>query len=104
MKTPLNEIRITEELAGCTPWWRDGNSIKSGFQFSGFPQALAFVNRSAALAEAANHHPDIDIRWNKVFFTLTTHSSGGLTLPDFELAKSITLVSAEMGGVVLPRV
>lgn len=50
---------------------------------------MAFVNRVAALAEEANHHPDIDIRWNKVRLTLTTHSAGGLTTKDFELARQL---------------
>ena len=50
---------------------------------------MEFVNEVAALAEEANHHPDIDIRWNKVTLVLTTHSEGGLTQNDFDLAKKI---------------
>lgn len=54
-----------------------------------FVHAMGFVNSVALLAEKANHHPDIDIRWNKVMLTLSTHSEGGLTAKDFALAKEI---------------
>ena len=54
-----------------------------------FAASLAFVNVVAAAAEAANHHPDIDIRWNKVHLVLTTHSAGGLTVLDIALAAAI---------------
>jgi 4a-hydroxytetrahydrobiopterin dehydratase len=57
------------------------------FQFKDFPAAVKFVNAVAELAEEAQHHPDIDIRWNKVTLALTTHDAGGLTEKDFLLAK-----------------
>jgi 4a-hydroxytetrahydrobiopterin dehydratase len=59
----------------------------STFQFKDFPAAIKFVNAVAGLAGQAWHHPDIDIRWNKVTFALTTHDSGGLTDKDFALAE-----------------
>lgn len=70
-----------------TPWWTlKGGHIERSFKFGGFPAAIDFVNRVAEAAETANHHPDIDIRWNKVTLRLSTHSAGGLTPLDFDLA------------------
>ncbi len=67
-------------------WKRDGQEIHRRFEFKNFPEAIEFVNKIATIAENANHHPDIDIRWNKVTLSLTTHDAGGLTEKDFELA------------------
>jgi len=72
------------------PTWKlDDNSIERTFIFEGFPAAIEFVNKMAAEAEGMNHHPDIDIRWNKVKVVLRTHSAGGLTDLDFMLATKI---------------
>ena len=70
------------------PDWREeaGNIVRQ-FEFEDFMKAMAFVNRVAELSESAWHHPDIDIRWNKVRLALCTHSEGGLTIKDFELAR-----------------
>jgi 4a-hydroxytetrahydrobiopterin dehydratase len=72
------------------PDWRleDGQLIRS-ITFSTFPQAIDFVSRIAAFAEAANHHPDMDIRYNKLRVALVTHDSGGITQKDVDLATSI---------------
>ncbi len=70
-------------------WENNGKEITRTYKFSDFKEALVFVNRVADLAEAADHHPDIDIRYNKVRLTLSTHSAGGLTDKDFSLAKQI---------------
>ena len=67
-------------------WRRAGSLICREFEFSDFIAAMAFVNRVAEAAEAAQHHPDIDIRWNRVCLAFTTHDAGGLTVLDFELA------------------
>ena len=67
-------------------WQRAGSLIRREFEFSDFIAAMAFVNRVAEAAEAAQHHPDIDIRWNRVCLAFTTHDAGGLTVLDFELA------------------
>ena len=69
------------------PGWKTQSAeIARTYQFKDFVAAMKFVNKVAKLAEAAAHHPDIDIRWNKVTLSLTTHSEGGLTAKDFELA------------------
>jgi len=90
MPDRLSADEIEDALIG-TPDWElaQGNKIVRTFQFKGFAEAMEFVNDIAALAEKANHHPDIDIRWNKVRLALTTHSRNGLTTNDFELAQAI---------------
>jgi 4a-hydroxytetrahydrobiopterin dehydratase len=85
----LAENEIVTLLATTQGWERAGDSITTTVTLPGFLDAIAFVNRVAELAEAADHHPDIDIRWNKVTLTLSTHSEGGLTAKDFDLAKQI---------------
>ena len=67
-------------------WTREGDALVTTVKLHDFAASLAFVNVVAAAAEAANHHPDIDIRWNTVRLVLTTHDSGGLTLLDLALA------------------
>jgi 4a-hydroxytetrahydrobiopterin dehydratase len=74
------------ELAG---WERDGDAIVRQFEFKDFVGSVDFVNRITPLAEAMKHHPDLAISWNKVTVTLSTHSEGGLTTGDFELASKI---------------
>ena len=72
-----------------TGWIKLGDKIKKKFEFKDFVQAMGFINSIALLAERANHHPDIDIRWNKVQLVLSTHSEGGITQKDIALAKEI---------------
>ena len=85
MKLDAAQIQIA--LAALSNWERRGDVIARTFQFKDFPAAVKFVNAAADLAEEAWHHPDIDIRWNKVTLALTTHDAGGLTEMDFALAK-----------------
>ena len=70
-------------------WERVGDELVTTVELHDFAAALAFVNAVAAAAEAVDHHPDIDIRWNKVRLVLTTHSAGGLTVLDIALAAAI---------------
>jgi 4a-hydroxytetrahydrobiopterin dehydratase len=70
-------------------WDHVGDELQTTVELRDFAEALAFVNRVGAAAEAANHHPDIDIRWNKVHLALSTHDSGGLTVLDLALAAAI---------------
>lgn len=81
--------QIPSKLAEVPQWLHEGKEIRRTFAFKDFAEALAFVNRAAELAEQANHHPDIDIRWNKVTLALSTHSKGGLTGADFALAAKV---------------
>jgi 4a-hydroxytetrahydrobiopterin dehydratase len=83
----LNLSQTKTALASVPEWKKSGSAISRTFQFKDFPAAMVFVNHIAWLAEAAAHHPDIDIRWNKVKLVLTTHDAGGLTEKDFALAR-----------------
>ncbi len=74
-------------------WSRDGDELVKVAKRGNFAGSLAFVNAVGALAEAANHHPDMDIRWDTVTLRLSTHSAGGLTGKDLELAKAIDAVA-----------
>ncbi|MBW4040191.1 MAG: 4a-hydroxytetrahydrobiopterin dehydratase [Acidobacteria bacterium] len=90
MPTKLDPSQIQAALADLPDWHLEGAELVQSFTFTDFLQAIAFVNQVAALAEAAAHHPDIDIRYNHVRLALTTHDAGGLTENDTHLAKSIT--------------
>ena len=83
----LSESEITLALASVPDWKLNAATIVRTYQFKDFPAAVKFVDAVAALAEQAWHHPDIDIRWNKVTLTLSTHDAGGLTEKDFALAR-----------------
>ncbi len=89
MATLLTDSQISDHLATLTDWKLEEKSITQTFEFKSFTTAMEFVNEVADLAEDANHHPDIDIRWNKVTLTLSTHSDGGLTKADTDLAAQI---------------
>jgi 4a-hydroxytetrahydrobiopterin dehydratase len=86
----LSDADIEQRLAGTPEWRRSPAAIVRDFGFADFAAAISFVQRVAALAEAANHHPDILVHgWNKVRLTLSTHSAGRLTDADFALAREI---------------
>jgi 4a-hydroxytetrahydrobiopterin dehydratase len=85
----LPGAEITARLRLLRNWKRKKDEIGRTFTFPDFVRAMGFVNSVALLAQRANHHPDIDIRWNKVTLTLSTHSAGGLTEKDFALATAI---------------
>ena len=85
----LDDPGVAAALRATPGWQRAGAEIRRAYRFADFREALAFVNRVGALAEAAGHHPDIDIRYNTVTLALTTHDAGGLTTQDFDLARAI---------------
>jgi 4a-hydroxytetrahydrobiopterin dehydratase len=82
----LSTREVKTALATVPDWKKRGVTIARTYQFKDFPAAMKFVSAVAKLAEEAWHHPDIDIRWNQVTLTLTTHDAGGLTEKDFDLA------------------
>lgn len=86
MATKLSEAEISEQLADLSGWTRSGEEIRKTFALPSFPAAIGLVTQVGFLAEAAGHHPDIDIRYNRVTLVLTTHDAGGLTASDFALA------------------
>ena len=85
----LSETQIRDRLARLPGWERRGDEIRRTWSFADFESSMAFVNKVAALAQAADHHPDIDIRYSKVELALSTHDAGGLTAKDFEFAEAI---------------
>jgi 4a-hydroxytetrahydrobiopterin dehydratase len=85
----FTEQQIREKLTSLSGWKFVNNEIAKTYELKDFVHAMGFVNSVALLAEKANHHPDIDIRWNRVTLKLTTHSEGGITEKDFTLAKNI---------------
>ena len=84
--TDLTSDQRTSFLAEHPEWELDGETITATFVFGDFIEAMGFVTRVAMAAEVADHHPDIDIRWNKVTLALTTHDQGALTSKDLDLA------------------
>lgn len=85
----LTDDEAEEALAGLPEWTREGDEIVRTFELPSFLAVVAFVGRIAALAEAADHHPDLDIRYRRLRVALTTHDSGGLTRLDLDLARRI---------------
>jgi 4a-hydroxytetrahydrobiopterin dehydratase len=85
----LSDDEIQERLQGLDGWDREGDAIRKQFQLEDFKGSVDFVNRLTPAAEEMNHHPDLEISWNKVTVRISTHSEGGLTENDFELASKI---------------
>src|SRR4030095_5645137 len=85
----LGEAEVAAELARTPGWKRSGKAIERLYRFRDFREAMVFVNWVAAIAERANHHPDVTIRYNEVTISVWTHSDGGLTPKDFTLARWI---------------
>ena len=89
-----DDERVADALEGLTDWQRDGDAIVRTAKLPSFPAAIEAVRAVAEIAEARNHHPDIDIRWRTVTFRCSTHSEGGITGKDVELAREIDRVLA----------
>jgi len=79
----LSRSETEQRMKGLTGWTLDGDAIRKQFTFANFLEAIAFVNRLAPEAEAADHHPEILINYKRVTLTYSTHSEGGLTAKDF---------------------
>ena len=89
----LSDIEIQRELGALQGWTRKGNEITKTFTFEGFPAALTFAQSLVPIAEGMNHHPDLDIRYNRVTVRLSTHDKGGITEKDFAQARQIETVA-----------
>jgi len=85
----LDQQQISKALEGLHGWTAEGKLLKKSVKFANFAEALDHVNRIGALAEAADHHPDITFGWGYVGIALTTHDRGGITDVDVALAKQI---------------
>ncbi len=91
-RSKLTEDQISERLAAVPQWSRSGESISRTFEAPSFLEGIAFVQQVAEIAESKDHHPDIDIRYNRVTLTLSTHDQGGLTGWDFDVAESVDVL------------
>ena len=85
----LSDDEIDARLRERAGWERDGDAIRRVFELDDFKSSVEFVNRLTPVAEEMTHHPDLAISWNRVTVSVTTHSEGGLTESDFELARRI---------------
>ena len=92
----LSGAEIQESMADVPGWTRTGELLERNFEFPDFEVAMAFVNKVAWAAEKVAHHPDIDIRWNRVRLGLTTHDAGGLTDLDFGLAAKCNTLATQV--------
>ncbi len=96
MRPPkLDEGEIARVLRGLNGWERAGDAITKTFAFPTFTDGITWVNRVAEAAERLDHHPDLDIRYSKITATLSTHSAGGLTRLDFDLAREMDALAAQ---------
>jgi 4a-hydroxytetrahydrobiopterin dehydratase len=90
----LSDIEIQRGLGGLPGWARKGDTLVKSYHFATFPAGIDFLRRVADVAEEMQHHPDIDIRYTKVSFVLSTHDAGGITNKDLALARAIEEMAA----------
>lgn len=89
MQRKLSDVEVQRALGALPGWSRRGDALSRTYTFPTFAEGIAFVGRVAQLADARDHHPDIDIRYTKVTLTLSTHDAGGVTEADLDLARAI---------------
>lgn len=94
MADKLNKESIEGWLKGRSGWSREGDRITKEFSFDSFRDSIVFVNRVATLADSADHHPDIDVRYDSVTIGLSTHDAGGITEKDLDLAEQIDFATS----------
>lgn len=94
MSKTLSDTEIQSALGSLHGWSKSGMAIERKYEFKDFVEAMKFVNKVADVAESANHHPDIQIVYNKVTLQLTSHDSGGVTQRDVNMAGKINSVPA----------
>ena len=94
----LTTKQVSLHLKAVPNWSKRAQTIRRTFAFKGFLEGIEFVNRIASKAQKLNHHPDINIRFNKVALSLTTHDEGGITEKDFSLARQCDEVFAKCSG------
>lgn len=98
MPETLDDAAVAAALTDLPGWTRDGDALVLSVTAPSFAAGIELVNRVAAAAERADHHPDIDIRWATVRFACSTHSAGGLTAKDVALAAAISDAAAAIGA------
>jgi 4a-hydroxytetrahydrobiopterin dehydratase len=95
--TVLSDAEVTDWLQEHNGWQRDGDALTRTIECASFPAAIALVAAVGEAAEQRDHHPDIDIRWRTLRFALSTHSEGGITGKDTELAQVIDRLATQQG-------
>lgn len=98
MADTLDAAAVADRLRALPGWTRTGDEIRREVKAPSFPAGIELVAEVARAAEEADHHPDIDIRWRTLRFALTTHSAGGLTGRDFDLAATIDAIAGRHGA------
>jgi 4a-hydroxytetrahydrobiopterin dehydratase len=98
MAEVLDDDGVRTALSELSGWEGDASAIRRTVQAPDFRTGIRIVDEVAQAAEEADHHPDIDIRWRKVTFALSTHSAGGVTGKDVDLARRIDAIAAEHGA------
>jgi 4a-hydroxytetrahydrobiopterin dehydratase len=94
---PLSEAEVRKALGQLPEWQRDADHIVRDYELPSFPAVIEFVQAIAELAESANHHPDLDIRYRRLHVALTTHDEGGITQRDVDLAGRIETTASRWG-------
>ncbi|HEY8176823.1 MAG TPA: 4a-hydroxytetrahydrobiopterin dehydratase [Gemmatimonadaceae bacterium] len=89
MRTKLSDLEIRRALATLPGWSRKGDALNKTYSFARFADGIRFVDQVAELADGMNHHPDIDIRYTNITFSLSSHDAGGITQRDLDLANAI---------------
>jgi 4a-hydroxytetrahydrobiopterin dehydratase len=89
MRTKLSDLEIRRALGALPGWSRKGEALSKTYTFARFADGIQFVSKVAEIADAMDHHPDIDVRYTNVTFGLSTHSAGGITQSDLDLAAKI---------------
>lgn len=102
MPRRLRAAEVDSRLSTLDGWERDGRFISKTFEFGDFMAGIAFIDRVAAIAEEMEHHPDIHVRYTTITLSLQTHSEGGVTEWDFDLAKAIERATSLGAGGGLP--
>jgi len=97
MTNLLTSTEIADTVVSLPGWGGDAQALRCRYTAPDFPAAIALVDLVAVAAEAAGHHPDIDIRWRDVLFVLSTHSEAGVTAKDVELARQIDALAQQAG-------
>lgn len=93
MRAKLSDLEIRRALGSLPGWTRKGDTLIKTYAFARFADGIRFVTEVAEQADRMNHHPDIDIRYTKVGFSLSTHDAGGITQRDLDLAKAIEVAA-----------
>jgi 4a-hydroxytetrahydrobiopterin dehydratase len=99
MSRLLTDEEITRQLGGLPGWRRDGASLVTSYDAPDFPAAVRLIVEAGDEAEQMGHHPDVDLRWKVTHWRLSTHSAGGLTQLDIELAHRISRAADQLGAV-----